>query len=100
MHCSMHRIPVGVLGASGYAGRELCALVAQHPRLSLAFAALLLVPSVGFAGQNDRFDRADMRERAERRHEMRERIRDRALREGRDVRRELQGPLAAAARGR
>ena len=39
MHCAMHRIPVGVLGASGYAGRELCALVAQHPRLSLAFAA-------------------------------------------------------------
>ncbi|MBX3134362.1 MAG: N-acetyl-gamma-glutamyl-phosphate reductase [Gemmatimonadaceae bacterium] len=34
----MHKTPVGVLGASGYAGRELCALVAQHPRLSLAFA--------------------------------------------------------------
>jgi N-acetyl-gamma-glutamyl-phosphate reductase len=30
--------PVGILGASGYAGRELCALVARHPRLSLAFA--------------------------------------------------------------
>jgi N-acetyl-gamma-glutamyl-phosphate reductase len=29
---------VGVLGASGYAGRELCALVAGHPALSLAFA--------------------------------------------------------------
>lgn len=29
---------MGVLGASGYAGRELCALIAQHPRLSLAFA--------------------------------------------------------------
>jgi N-acetyl-gamma-glutamyl-phosphate reductase len=27
-----------VLGASGYAGRELCALVTRHPRLSLAFA--------------------------------------------------------------
>ena len=35
----MHKIPVGVLGASGYAGRELCALVAGHPRLDLAFAA-------------------------------------------------------------
>ena len=35
----MHRIPVGVLGASGYAGRELCALVLRHPRLSLAFAS-------------------------------------------------------------
>jgi N-acetyl-gamma-glutamyl-phosphate reductase len=34
----VHRIPVGVLGASGYAGRELCTLVAQHPGLELAFA--------------------------------------------------------------
>ena len=34
----MHKIPVGVLGASGYAGRELCALINRHPRLSLAFA--------------------------------------------------------------
>ncbi|HET8770263.1 MAG TPA: N-acetyl-gamma-glutamyl-phosphate reductase [Gemmatimonadaceae bacterium] len=34
----MHKIPVGVLGASGYAGRELCALISRHPRLSLAFA--------------------------------------------------------------
>jgi N-acetyl-gamma-glutamyl-phosphate reductase len=35
----MHRIPVGVLGASGYAGRELCGLIARHPGLQLAFAA-------------------------------------------------------------
>ena len=34
----MHRIPVGVLGASGYAGRELCAIIARHPSLDLAFA--------------------------------------------------------------
>ena len=34
----MHRIPVGVLGASGYAGRELCALVADHPQFELVFA--------------------------------------------------------------
>jgi N-acetyl-gamma-glutamyl-phosphate reductase len=34
----MHRIPVGVLGASGYAGRELCALVAGHPHFELVFA--------------------------------------------------------------
>jgi N-acetyl-gamma-glutamyl-phosphate reductase len=34
----VHRIPVGVLGASGYAGRELCSFIASHPRLSLAFA--------------------------------------------------------------
>lgn len=34
----MNKLPVGVLGASGYAGRELCALVAAHPHLTLAFA--------------------------------------------------------------
>jgi N-acetyl-gamma-glutamyl-phosphate reductase len=34
----MHKIPVGVLGASGYVGRELCALVAGHPSLALGFA--------------------------------------------------------------
>lgn len=35
----MHKIPVGILGASGYAGRELCSLVLQHPSLELAFAS-------------------------------------------------------------
>lgn len=34
----MNKIPVGVLGASGYAGRELCALIQSHPQLTLAFA--------------------------------------------------------------
>ena len=34
----VNKIPVGVLGASGYAGRELCALVHGHPGLELAFA--------------------------------------------------------------
>lgn len=34
----MHKIPVGVFGASGYAGRELCALVNAHPSFELAFA--------------------------------------------------------------
>lgn len=34
----MHRIPVGILGASGYAGRELGGLVAAHPGLELVFA--------------------------------------------------------------
>jgi N-acetyl-gamma-glutamyl-phosphate reductase len=34
----VNTVPVGVLGASGYAGRELCALIARHPGLSLAFA--------------------------------------------------------------
>lgn len=32
------RFRVGVLGASGYSGRELCTLIAGHPQLSLAFA--------------------------------------------------------------
>ena len=35
----MHKVPVGVLGASGYAGRELCGLIARHPALDLAFAS-------------------------------------------------------------
>jgi N-acetyl-gamma-glutamyl-phosphate reductase len=38
MHYSVNTIPVGILGASGYVGRELCALVARHPRFSVAFA--------------------------------------------------------------
>ncbi|MBY0490319.1 MAG: N-acetyl-gamma-glutamyl-phosphate reductase [Gemmatimonadaceae bacterium] len=32
------RYRVGVLGASGYSGRELCTLIAGHPQLELAFA--------------------------------------------------------------
>jgi N-acetyl-gamma-glutamyl-phosphate reductase len=35
----VHKIPVGVLGASGYAGRELCALILSHPVFDLAFAS-------------------------------------------------------------
>src|SRR5687767_14012348 len=35
----MHKLPVGVLGASGYTGRELVVLIARHPQLSLRFAA-------------------------------------------------------------
>jgi N-acetyl-gamma-glutamyl-phosphate reductase len=38
MHYNVNTIPVGVLGASGYAGREICALVARHPRFTLVFA--------------------------------------------------------------
>lgn len=34
----VHKIPVGVFGASGYAGRELCALINGHPQLELAYA--------------------------------------------------------------
>jgi N-acetyl-gamma-glutamyl-phosphate reductase len=35
---SVHNFSVGVLGGSGYAGRELCALIERHPALSLSFA--------------------------------------------------------------
>lgn len=35
----MHKVPVGVLGASGYAGRELCGLISAHPGLDLVFAS-------------------------------------------------------------
>lgn len=35
----MHKVAVGVLGASGYAGRELCLLVDRHPEMKLQFAA-------------------------------------------------------------
>ena len=38
IHNIVNKIPVGVLGASGYAGRELCGLIALHPELELAFA--------------------------------------------------------------
>src|SRR5260221_4796576 len=38
MHSSVTRIQVGVLGASGYAGRELCGLLLRHPSFSLSFA--------------------------------------------------------------
>lgn len=34
----MHKLAAGVLGASGYAGRELCALIERHPQLDLSFA--------------------------------------------------------------
>lgn len=38
MHYRVNMLPVAVLGASGYAGRELCSLIARHPRFNLAFA--------------------------------------------------------------
>ena len=33
----MSRIPVGLVGARGYVGRELCKMLARHPRFSLGF---------------------------------------------------------------
>lgn len=35
----VNKISVGVLGASGYAGREICDLVVRHPSMELAFAS-------------------------------------------------------------
>ena len=35
----MHKFPIGVLGASGYAGRELCGLIERHPSMELVFAS-------------------------------------------------------------
>lgn len=50
----VHKIPVGVLGASGYAGRELCAIIGAHPQLTLTFATanaqaggVMRVPGIG-----------------------------------------------------
>src|SRR5688500_1794250 len=34
----VNKKPIGVLGASGYVGRELCALIGRHPGMTLAFA--------------------------------------------------------------
>lgn len=34
----VHKIPVGVFGGSGYAGRELCSILNKHPHFELAFA--------------------------------------------------------------
>jgi N-acetyl-gamma-glutamyl-phosphate reductase len=35
----VHKISIGVLGASGYTGRELCSLVVGHPAFELTFAS-------------------------------------------------------------
>ena len=35
----MHKFSIGVLGASGYTGRELCDLIIQHPAFELAFSS-------------------------------------------------------------
>jgi len=35
----VHKLSVGVLGASGYTGRELCGLILRHPGLDLSFAS-------------------------------------------------------------
>lgn len=35
----MHKLPVAVLGASGYAGQDLCRLLERHPGFDLRFAA-------------------------------------------------------------
>ena len=57
----VNKIPVGVLGASGYAGRELCALILRHPGLSLAFATAndQRGATVRIAGHDVTFDAPD-----------------------------------------
>ncbi|HVX40482.1 MAG TPA: N-acetyl-gamma-glutamyl-phosphate reductase [Gemmatimonadaceae bacterium] len=57
----MNKIPVGVLGASGYAGRELCALILRHPSLTLAYATAndQRGATVRIAGQAVTFDSPD-----------------------------------------
>ncbi|HEY0529172.1 MAG TPA: N-acetyl-gamma-glutamyl-phosphate reductase, partial [Gemmatimonadaceae bacterium] len=45
----------GVLGASGYAGRELCGLIVRHPSLELVFAA-----ANEQRGQSARFGRTEV----------------------------------------
>lgn len=51
----MNKYPVGILGASGYTGRELVRLVRRHPHLSLAFAA-----AASRAGDTVRIDGAPL----------------------------------------
>ena len=34
----VHKIPVAVLGGTGYAGATLCELIGRHPAFELAFA--------------------------------------------------------------
>jgi N-acetyl-gamma-glutamyl-phosphate reductase len=57
----VNKISVGVLGASGYAGRELCALVSRHPSLHLSFAAAhsRAGEKIRFAGQERTLIAAD-----------------------------------------
>ena len=52
----MHKFAVGVLGASGYAGRELCLLIERHPQMTLAFAT-----AHGQAGQVARIGGKEVR---------------------------------------
>jgi len=51
----VHKVSVGVLGASGYAGRELCLLVDRHPQMELAFAT-----AHGQRGQSVRIGNRDV----------------------------------------
>ena len=51
----MHKVSVGVLGASGYAGRELCLLVDRHPQMELSFAT-----AHGQRGQSFRIGSRDL----------------------------------------
>lgn len=50
---------VGVVGASGYTGRELVALIARHPRLRLAFATSESEAGAAVPGGGGRYIRAE-----------------------------------------
>ncbi len=51
----MNKVSVGVLGASGYAGRELCLLIGRHPQMELSFAT-----AHGQRGQSVRIGNRDV----------------------------------------
>ncbi len=57
----VNKYPVGILGASGYTGRELVRLIRQHPQLDLVFAAAAsrAGETVRVAGVPVTFDAAD-----------------------------------------
>ena len=50
----VNKIPVGVFGASGYAGRELCRFIGAHPQMELTFATAneQRGSSIGVSGKN------------------------------------------------
>lgn len=57
----VNKIPIGVLGASGYAGREICSFIQRHPMLTLAFATAndQRGATVSIAGRDVTFISAD-----------------------------------------
>src|SRR5690606_41794346 len=50
---------VGVIGASGYTGRELVSLIGRHPRMRLGFATSESEAGVALPGGRGRYVRAE-----------------------------------------